>query len=628
MDIRINGGFWHDRKELNRNVTIGSIYDRFAETGRFSALKCGWKPGMENKPHIFFDSDVAKWIEAAAYIIGDTESTQPSEESTLRVLSSKVDEMVSDILKNQREDGYFNSYFLTCEPEGIFRKRYNHELYCAGHLIEAAIAYDKATGKDAFLKAMMKYADCIYRVFVIEKSAAFTTPGHEEIELALIKLYDHTGIRKYLELAGFFLYERAKRSEGNAHPVDITDPFVRQNHVDFVSQSDTPVTEISHAVGHCVRALYLYTGMAMYAERTDDTEMKNACLRIYRDIIEKKISITGGIGGDPSTEGFAAPYVLSNRFNYNETCASIALMMFSDEMAAFADDPSYDDLIEQILYNGMLSGISLSGDSFFYENALEIDRRDYEKSRGFAAADVHRRGILAERRLQRAKVFTCSCCPPNIARTIASVEKYFYRTDGNTVFVRQFADSEAHFEIGGKPAILRQETGYPSEGTVKFFYSGEPAVIKIRIPGWCSGAFSTNTEVKNGWLTVSVRNGDTFTIDFPMKIRLIEARPEVGDDCGRIAVMRGPFVYCMESVDNGPDLRDISLNGTDGFEVIRDPDLSADCLLFDGFRRKWDGSALYRARQDDRIPVKVKMIPYHTFANRGESDMLIWTMSE
>ena len=566
MDIRINGGFWHDRKELNRNVTIGSIYDRFAETGRFSALKCGWKPGMKNKPHIFFDSDVAKWIEAAAYIIAsDTESPAYFKEDTLAseadarrvsALEAKVDEMVSDILKNQREDGYFNSYFLTCEPEGIFQKRHNHELYCAGHLIEAAIAYDKATGKDAFLKAMMKYADYIYRVFVIEKSAAFTTPGHEEIELALIKLYDRTGVRKYLELAGFFLYERAKKQEGNAHPVDITDPFVRQNHGDFVSQSDTPVTEITHAVGHCVRALYLYTGMAMYAERTGDAEMKDACLRVCRDITGKKLSITGGIGGDPSTEGFAGEYVLSNRFNYNETCASIALMMFLNEMAAFADDPSYDDLIEQILYNGMLSGISLSGDSFFYENALEIDRRDYEKSRGFAAADVHKRGILAERRLQRAKVFTCSCCPPNIARTIASVEKYMYRLDGDTVYVRQFTDSEAHFEIGGKPACIKQETGYPPEGTVNFSYSGEPATIKVRIPAWCGNQFSSKakglcreTDVKDGWFTVEVKDGDTFTIDFPMKIRLMEARPEVGDDCGRIAVMRGPFVYCMEAAD-------------------------------------------------------------------------------
>ena len=274
----ITGGFWSHYQDLLREVTIKSIYDRFSETGRFRALSCTWKEGEPGKPHIYWDSDVAKWIEAAAYLCAQ----KPSPE-----LEKLVDEAVSEMEKNQREDGYFNSYYITCEPEARFTVRGNHELYCAGHLIEAAIAYKKATGKDAFLRLMIRYADCIYRIFYEEKSAAFTTPGHEEIELALLKLYEETGEEKYRELTRYFLEERGK------HPEEIKSSGL----LPVMNQSDLPLRKMKAASGHAVRANYLYTAAARLAVLTRDEELLSLCRNLFTDITETKMAVTGGVVG-------------------------------------------------------------------------------------------------------------------------------------------------------------------------------------------------------------------------------------------------------------------------------------------------------------------------------------------
>jgi len=616
--VSIKNGFWKHLQDIARTVTVHSVYEQFEKTGRFRALSCGWKPGEPDQPHYFWDSDVAKWIEAAAYLIGTGDEPE---------LERKADEMIGRIAAAQREDGYYNSYYLTCEPEGIFRYRWTHELYCAGHLIEAAIAYDRATGKHQFLQCMIRYADLIRKVFYEKKDAAFVTPGHEELELALLKLADYTGDVRYRELALYFIDRRAKQPEQTAHEgVPETDPaYATHPRGAEFSQSETPVRETREAVGHCVRACYLYTAMARAAAETGDIQLAEVCRDLYQDITERKMSITGGIGGYIYTEGFSDPYDLPNETDYNETCAAIALAMFAEQMASMEENSRYADLIERILYNGMLSGMSMSGDAFFYENALEIDLRAYRRTRGLTPPRAEERGLLNERRLQRAKVFTCSCCPPNILRTIASAGRFLYRQKGRTVYCEQFASSEAEFSMDGTTGKLTQSTDYPLTGKISFFWQGPPAELAVRIPGWCTeyDGEKESAEVRNGYACFRMEDGQTLCVEFPMAVHFSEADPRVRQNCGRAAVSRGPVVYCMEGIDNGPDLRDIELVPESVRTVHKEPFL-LPVLEFRAFRRVWEGG-LYRSGESRKEEFTAAMIPYYTYANRGESSMLVWT---
>ena len=603
---KLLGGFWHHYAQLNRKVTIPAVYDRFSETGRFAAFRCDWQEGMPNKPHYFWDSDVAKWMEGVAYLL--QEQREPE-------LEAIMDETITQIVKNQKPSGYFNIYYITIEPGVEFAKRGRHELYCAGHLMEAAVAYHDATGKDTFLKAMMRYADYIYQVFFVEKSAAFATPGHEEIELALIKLYDHTGIQKYLDLAEFFIEERGRNLIKDAEPFDPTD-----------NQSECPVREFTEAKGHAVRACYLYTAMAMLAIRKKDQSLLDACERILDDITDTKLSISGGVGSSIQGEAFGKAYELTNDRNYNETCAAIALAMFAGELQQSKVSSRYGDLIERIYFNGMLPGLSLSGDSFFYENALEIDLRDYDYSgmnlTGADSGTCHRRGLLAPRRLERAKVFSCSCCPPNINRMLASLPRYAYTQDGNTLYCNQFMAGRTELTVSGKPAVLELATDYPKNGKLTYTYHGEPAVLAIRIPDWC---VEYDGETENGFAKFAVTDGQTVTVELPMTLHFVQADPRVRSCAGRFAVTRGPLVYCMEGVDNGTDLRDIELLDNGNYELETDPDFPAPVISMDGLRRPRSRN-LYSLRDTARQPIRVKLIPYFGFANRGKTDMLVWTM--
>ena len=314
---KIKGEFWGQYYDLNRNVTVYAVYNRFKETGRFDAFKCQWKEGQENKPHIYWDSDIAKWMEGVAYL---------TQMEAVPDLESKVDEVVADIVANQLSNGYYNSYFIGVEPSNIYKDRLAHELYCTGHLIEAAIAYHQATGKDALLNSMLKQVDCIYQVFTCEKSAAFVTPGHEEIELALLKLYEYLGDPKHLELAKFFIDQRGN-NDIDGHGENM--------------QSHMPVRQQFEAVGHSVRACYLYTAMAHLARITDDVELKIACKALFADIVNKKMSITGGIGSVKVGEQFSYAYDLPNATAYNETCAAISLAMFAAELGQMEEDSLY-----------------------------------------------------------------------------------------------------------------------------------------------------------------------------------------------------------------------------------------------------------------------------------------------
>jgi len=593
----IKSGFWKFYEDLVRNVTVHRVYDRFHETGRFSALSCNWKDGEPNAPHIFYDSDTAKWLEGAAYLI----ETKADPE-----LEALIDESIAQIVKNQRADGYFNSYFLTVEPAKIFTDRCLHELYCTGHLIEAAIAYDKATGKDALLRCMKKSVDYIYRVFVEEQSAHFVTPGHEEIELALIKLYEYTGNEKALKLARFFIDQRGSNDKEAAY-FDQSDVFRAEK---MYTQSNVPVREIKHAVGHAVRACYLYTAMAMMAGVDNDTALKAACDRVWKDILTTKMGITGGIGAEPSHEAFSFAYDIPNTNTYNETCAAIALAMFAGEMQQLEKNSAYGDVIERVYYNGFLSGLSIDGERFFYTNPLEIDLKKNTRP--------HEYHPIAD----RVKIFGCSCCPPNVVRMLASLPRYMHTVDGDTIYCNMFADSVTNLTIGGKPATLTQKTEYPFDGKIVFTYQGESATLCVRIPDWC---VEYTGETINGFAEFSVKDGDSVTVDLPMNIHFVEANPNVQDNAGRYAVTRGPLVYCMEGVDNGENLRDITLLENGNVRVETEDWLPAPVIYIDAERRETT-KALYQLKTGHRQAFTAKLIPYFSFNNRGVTDMLIWTM--
>ena len=581
----INDGFWRFYNVLNRKSVVKNVYNRFKETGRFDALRCDWREGAPNKPHIFWDSDVVKWMEGVAYLI--EESPEPE-------LEALVDEMIDNIAQNQRSDGYFNSYFLSVEPSKIFTNRDWHELYCVGHTIEAAIAYHKATGKDKLLNCVLKNVDMIYRVFVEEQGAAFVTPGHEEIELALLKLYHYLGNEKHLELARFFIDQR-----GN------NDREEKSSQI----QSNLPLREVYEAVGHSVRACYLYTAMAMLAKIDGDDKLKAACDRVFDDIVNCKMSITGGVGADHTGEKFSYKYDLPNADTYNETCAAISLAMFAGAMMEMDVNSRYGDTIERIYYNGFISGLSLDGEKFFYTNPLEIDRKKYARS-------------TYQPICERVKVFECSCCPPNVVRMLASIPRYMYTVDGDTVYCNQFAQSETKLQIGGKDAILTQTTDYPNNGKITFKYKGEPMTLYVRIPDWCV-EYEGDTE--NGFARFELSDGDSVTVDLPMKIHFIEANPYVQDNSGRYAVQRGPVVYCMEEIDNGENLRDISLLENSEKKVVCEEGIPAP-VIYMGAERRPATNQLYSIKNDERVSFTARLIPYFAFANREATDMLVWTM--
>lgn len=589
---KINDGFWDFYNKLNRKSVVKNVYNRFKETGRFDALRCDWREGAPNKPHIFWDSDVVKWMEGVAYLM--EESPEPE-------LEALVDEMIDNIAQNQRSDGYFNSYFLSVEPSKIFTNRDCHELYCVGHAIEAAIAYHRATKKGKLLDCVLKNIDLIYNVFVKEDSAAFVTPGHEEIELALLKLYDYLGDEKHLELARFFINQRGnnEKDKQNQHPHFNSEYF----------QSDLPVREISKAVGHSVRACYLYTAMAMLAKVDNDDNLKAACKRVFGDIVNYKMSITGGIGADHSGEKFSYKYDLPNSDTYNETCAAISLAMFAGAMQEMEVNSRYGDVIERIYYNGFISGVSLDGEKFFYTNPLEIDRKKYARS-------------TYQPICERVKVFGCSCCPPNVVRMLASIPRYMYTVDGDTIYCNQFAESETKFQIGGKDAFLTQTTDYPNNGKITFKYKGEPMTLYVRIPDWC---VEYEGAIENGFVRYELSDGESVTVDLPMKIHFIEANPYVQDNSGRYAVQRGPVVYCMEEIDNGENLRDITLLENSKISVANEEGIPAP-VIYIGAERRPKTDKLYSLKGNDRVSFTARLIPYFAFANREASDMLVWTM--
>lgn len=364
--------------------------------------------------------------------------------------------------------------------------------------------------------------------------------------------------------------------------------------------------------------------MADLARQSGDKELLEVSKGLFRDIVDTKLSITGGVGAQSYGEAYGPAYRLPNRENYNETCAAIALAMFAGELQRQEVSSAYADVIKRIWFNGMICGMSLEGDAFFYENTLEIDLCDYDLStRAFAPqepAQYHSRGLLHRRRLQRAKVFNCSCCPPNIARMLASITRYMYSVDGDTIYCHQFAAAKTDLTINGQKAVLTLETNYPCDGELTYTCHGPDAKLAIRIPDWCV-EYAGPTE--NVYAVFFVSDGSTVRLDLPMGVHFMEGNPQVSELAGRYAVTRGPIVYCLEGIDNGPRLWDIVLEEAGQKSVIQSETYGAPALEMEAFRRP-AAKSLYKLKADDREHCNAKLIPYFAYANRGVSDMQIW----
>ncbi len=587
-DVKLADRFWAPRLEINRTVTIPHCIKECEDTGRIRNFEvaAGLVKG-KHEGYFFNDSDVYKVIEAAAYSL----AIHPDPK-----LDAKLDELIGKIAAAQQKDGYLNTYFTLVEPD----KRWTdlpvkHELYCAGHLIEAAVAHYRATGKRNLLDVAIRFADYIDSVF--GEGRLVGVPGHEEIELALVKLYELTGKKNYFDLAKFFI---DKRGYGNRE----------------YSQDHIPVRQHSEIVGHAVRAMYLYSGVADVAAYTGDKSLVAAMERVWRDVTQRKMYVTGGIGPSAHNEGFTIPYDLPNDSAYAETCAGIGLAFWNHRLLLLHGDAKYADILERVLYNGAISGVSLDGARFFYVNPLS--------SRGFH---------------HRQPWFGCACCPPNVARLIAQVGGYFYATSSDGLWVKLYAASSAKIKVGACEVELVQETDYPWSGVVKLTVNpSSPAAfdVNLRIPGWCKGAkVAVNGEAveaspgENGYVKLhrEWRRSDMVSLDMPMPVRRIVAHPRVSTDAGRVALQRGPVVYCLEGVDNGGSVRDIALPRETKLEASFEKDLLGGVVVVRGkvLRRKpleWSG-ALYQASPDDE-EVSVVAIPYYAWDNRQPGEMVVW----
>lgn len=596
---KITGGFWREKQELVRNTTVHAVYNRFKETGRIDAVRCDWREGMDEsmKPHHYWDSDVVKWIEGVAYL--SKEKREPE-------LEAICDEIIDNFAKNQWEDGYVSSYYTTLFPDKRYTDRNMHELYCMGHLFEAAVAYYEATGKRKLLDVAIKAADHVEDRFKIKRDVPFKTSGHEEIEVALVRLYECTGERRYLDLSKFFIDERGV-DEAQVLP-QVTNKYF---------QAHVPTRQQKTAEGHAVRMGYLVAAMADIAREYDDEELLDSCEQIFDNIAKKRMYITGGIGQTHVGEAFTVDYDLPNLLAYNETCAAISLVMFANRMLRIRPDSKFSDVIERVIYNGFISGLSDDGEAFFYTNPTEmmpyLFTKETHRIRGF-----ERWGTPNP---QRSKVFNTSCCPPNIVRFIPSIANLLYGDDGETLYVHQFMESETAIERDGRKLTIKQQTDYPRDGKVKITVSGADTKIAVRIPGWYK---EYRGETKLGYAYFDVKDGESLEFNFDLTPRFVSSSSAVFYNLGKCAIMRGPLVYCSESCDNGTGLRAIALDLSAGIETSSERSFGMPTLYVKGekFIPKFDD--LYYDGVPEKEEVRVKLIPYYGFANRGEAEMLIW----
>lgn len=571
---------------------------------------------------VFQDSDLAKWLEAVGNALAIKENKQ---------LQQRAERVISLIEKSQSDDGYINTYFQICEPEKKWKNLLEcHELYCAGHMIEAAVAYYESTGERRFLDIMCRFADHIDKRFGKNKLRGI--PGHEEIELALLRLYRVTGEKRYRNLAEYFLNERGtepnyfaeekKKRNWDHWPMNPEDRKYSQNH--------KPIREQDTAEGHSVRAVYLYTAMADMASELNDKDLISACKKIWRNIVDCRMYITGGIGSTVDGESFTIDYDLPNDTAYAETCASIGLVFFARKMLHIEINGEYADIIERELYNGILSGMQHDGTRFFYVNPLEVVPEISGKLYGY-------QHVLP----QRPQWYACACCPPNVSRLITSLGRYAWGEKNNVCY--------SHLYIGGtyetsqcSGLVLHVISEYPWKGTIKYIVThgtqDHNVTLAIRIPGWCE-----NFEIllngkphkcisENGYIYIKRcwAPGDTLNLDLDLIVQKVYANTKVRKDCGCVAVMRGPVVYCLEEIDNGNELHNLVL-GKDNFWTIQEKTTSETGkyieLITDGFREK-SSKELYNFNPPVKSSQKLHFLPYYLWGNRGLGEMRVWIREE
>lgn len=625
-DVKITKGFWFDRQESNRKVTIPTEYQRLSETGQVNAFKLDWRPGNPKPPHIFWDSDIAKWIEAASYCL----ATRPEPK-----LDGLLDEIIELVASAQQPDGYLNVHFTVVEPEKRWTNlRDLHELYCAGHMIEAGVAHYLGTGKSSLLNVVCRYADYIDQVFGRASGQKRGYPGHEEIELALVKLYRVTGETRYLNLSRYFIDERGTQPhyfdlearERGEDPAHFWGARGLPDELRYVyNQAHLPVRDQDQVVGHAVRAMYLYSAMADLAVETQDRHLKKACETLWEDVCLKKMYITGGIGPSRHNEGFTQPYDLPNSNAYAETCAAIGLVFWNQRMLQLNCDSRYADVMERALYNGVLSGVSLEGDRFFYENPLESDGTHH-----------------------RQPWFECACCPPNVARLLASIGAYIYAFSSEsdeknrypTLAVHLYVDSQTEFIVDGVLVKLIQETNYPWDGAVRISFDMEKPVdfiLKLRMPAWCrSVSLKLNDEQVNclsfnkGYIDLDCgwKPGDELELLLSMPVERVYAHPEVKADQNRVAIQRGPIIYCLEQVDHTVLIHLLRLPGEAELTPTFLPEFSGGMVVISAEARvtdltNWENS-IYHLDPPTFMPAKLLAIPYFAWDNRQAGAMQVW----
>lgn len=626
--IKVDDPFWNEKIELVRREVIPyqyeALHDRiegaekscaienFIKAGRIAeTIKSGGKPPVypTDKWHysddnaekgafhgwVFQDSDVYKWLEAVGFSL----LNKPDGE-----LEAKADEVIDLVCRAQLENGYLDTLYIINNRENIFENLKDfHELYCFGHLAEAAMSYYNATGKRKLLDAACCFADLICETFGEDKIKGY--PGHEIAEMALVKLYDVTGNPKYLDMAAFFINERGRKP----YYYDIVQgkQTVYDNY--HYNQAHREPRYQHEAVGHAVRGVYLYSGMADVAKRFGDDELYTACRKLSENIINRKMYITGGIGATVDGEAFSFDYDLPNDLAYSETCASIGLIFFARRMLEIAPDADIADAAERALYNTVLAGMAEDGKSFFYVNPLEVlPEASHKDSRKHHVKPV------------RQKWFGCACCPPNLARLISSVGEYCFTENESTLFLHQYIGAE----IKTDKADIEINSTYPQNGKVKIkIIPKKDFILALRIPKWCKNySFSHFYELKEGYAYFNIYGDTEISAEFEMKPKMIKCSNRVRANTDKIAVTKGPFVYCAEEADNGKNLQMLKIGRNPDFECC------GDYIFTNGFREK-ESELLYEEwSEPQKEKVRLKLIPYYRWGNRGENEMSVYLRKE
>lgn len=640
--VQLTDSFWSPRIERNRTATIPASFARCESTGRVSNFvmaaasmtaqgiapqgNSGQQPAAPSKgkfctKYPFDDTDIYKTIEGASYSL----AVHPDP-----ALSAYVDALIDTVAHAQESDGYLytartidslHPHPWSGPERWVKEHELSHELYNSGHMFEAASAHYLATGQRNFLDVALKNADLLVRTFGPGRREV--APGHEIVEMGLVRLYRITGKKEYLDLAKFFIDARGKRS----YDTHSNDEWKNGEYW----QDDKPVTSQDEAEGHAVRAMYLYSGMADVAALTGDSQYINAIDRIWNNMVSKKIYVQGGIGAVGDGERFGNNYELPNATAYNETCAAIGNVFWNQRMFLLHGDAKYIDLLEKVLYNGLLSGVGLDGKTFFYTNAMQV-------TDSFNHKDLER---------QRSGWFECSCCPTNMLRLLPSLPGYIYAQKGNDLFINLFISSKAQLQIDGQSLELVQQNNYPWNGALSFTLlpaASLPLTVKLRIPGWIRNEAIPSTlynfeksgpapkiaimvngkpvayTMDNGYAVLrrTWQKGDVITMNLPMPVEKVVADARLTDDRGKIAIQRGPLMYCAEWKDNGGKVSNLLLPAGASLTPEKKPDLLEGVTVLTGQAyRQTDAAA-----QAKRTPVM--LIPYYAWANRGQGEMMVW----